>query len=98
MVRIDEDPSSPYYLHPSENPSLVLVTSPLTGLNYHTWYRAMRMALLLKNKLKFMDGTIQVPARNDVTFQAWERCNTMVTSWIYVSFYYAEHNVVRQCH
>ena len=41
------------------------------------------MAPLSKNKLKFVDGTIQVPARNDVTFQAWERCNTKVTSWIY---------------
>ena len=43
----------------------------------------MRMALLLKNKLQFVDGTIQVPAREHPTFSAWERCNTMVNSQLY---------------
>ena len=65
LQAVRDDSSSPFYLHPSENPSLVLVTSLLTGMNYHTWSRAMRMALLLKNKLKFVDGTIPVPARDD---------------------------------
>ncbi|XP_054795618.1 uncharacterized protein LOC129301070 [Prosopis cineraria] len=27
--------ASPYYLHPNENPALVLVTPALNGLNYH---------------------------------------------------------------
>ena len=83
MPRVEEDLASPYYLHPSENPSLILITNPLNGSNYHTWNRAMRMALLSKNKLKFVDGSIPVPQRDDQTFAAWERCNTMVTSWIY---------------
>ena len=83
MARIDEDPASPYYLHPSENPSLILVTNLLTGTNYHTWCRAMRMALLSKNKLKFVDGSIPIPSRDNQHFAAWERCNTMVNSWIY---------------
>ena len=43
----------------------------------------MRMALLSKNKLKFIDGSIQIPAKEDPSFQVWERCNTMVTSWLY---------------
>ncbi|MCI78498.1 hypothetical protein A2U01_0099768, partial [Trifolium medium] len=34
-----------YFLHPNENPSLVLVTPPLSGPNYHSWSRAMTMAL-----------------------------------------------------
>ena len=41
------------------------------------------MALLSKNKLKFVDGSIQVPSKNDPSFEVWERCNTMVSSWIY---------------
>ena len=29
-----EDPSSPFYLHPSENHSLVILTPALTSINY----------------------------------------------------------------
>ncbi|MCH94812.1 hypothetical protein A2U01_0015779, partial [Trifolium medium] len=39
------DTLNPYFLHPNENPSLVLVTPPLSGSNYHSWSRAMTMAL-----------------------------------------------------
>ncbi|KAJ8748501.1 hypothetical protein K2173_003399 [Erythroxylum novogranatense] len=74
--------SSPYYLHHNENPSLVLVTPPLSSLNYHHWPRAMRMALLSKNKLQFVDGTIPAPPIIDPLFHAWERCNNMVISWL----------------
>lgn len=79
------DISSPYFLHPNENSALVLVSPMLTSLNYHSWARAMRMALLSKNKLKFVDGTIQAPAATDPLFPAWERCNTMVISWLHHS-------------
>ncbi|XP_050222723.1 uncharacterized protein LOC126672815 [Mercurialis annua] len=75
--------SSPYFLHPGENPSLVLVSTLLDGGNYHKWYRSMRMALLSKNKFKFVDGSISVRNRDDVSFEIWERCNTMVMSWLY---------------
>ncbi|XP_061353304.1 uncharacterized protein LOC133298081, partial [Gastrolobium bilobum] len=43
------------------------------------------MALLSKNKLGFIDGTIVKPANIDPTFHAWERCNTIVLSWIHRS-------------
>ncbi|XP_019156439.1 PREDICTED: uncharacterized protein LOC109153113 [Ipomoea nil] len=55
------DAASPFFLHPNENPSLVLVSSVLNGRNYHPWARAMEMSLLSKNKLGFVDGTIVVP-------------------------------------
>ncbi|KAK4265428.1 hypothetical protein QN277_026483 [Acacia crassicarpa] len=74
--------SSPYYLHPSENPGLVLVTSVLTGLNYHTWSHAMKVALQSKNNLGFVDGTILMPAISDSNYSTWLRCNTMVCTWI----------------
>ncbi|XP_028768107.1 uncharacterized protein LOC114725722 [Neltuma alba] len=76
------DQSSPYYIHPSENPALILVAPPLDGSNYHSWSRAMRMALLSKNKIKFADGTIPPPSVNDPMFPAWERCNNLVQGWI----------------
>jgi len=81
-TRPEDNPSSPYFLHPNENPSLVLVSSILTGSNYHQWNRAMHMALLSKNKIKFVDGSIPVPMRTEPLFSAWERCNNMVISWL----------------
>ncbi|XP_050217733.1 uncharacterized protein LOC126668588 [Mercurialis annua] len=77
--------ASPFFLHPGENPSLVLVSFLLNGGNYHKWQRSMKMALLSKNKYKFVDGSIQAYARDDPMFEVWERCNTMVMSWIYRS-------------
>lgn len=43
-----QNPSNPYYIHPIENPSLVLVSPVLIGTNYHSWSRAMKMALQSK--------------------------------------------------
>ncbi|XP_050211723.1 uncharacterized protein LOC126661884 [Mercurialis annua] len=81
-LRPEESISSPYFLHPGENPSLILVSNVLIDGNYHVWFRAMRMALLSKNKYKFVDGTIPVPLKTDPIHEVWERCNTMVVSWI----------------
>ena len=74
--------ANPYYLHPNENPSLVLVTPVLIGPNFHSWARAMRMALMSKNKIRFIDRSFPVPAPSDPLYPAWERCNMMVLSWL----------------
>ena len=42
----------------------------------------MQRALLSKNKLKFVNGSIKTPLPNDPTYKAWERCNVMILSWI----------------
>nr|GLL29188.1 uncharacterized protein LOC109170740 [Ipomoea trifida] len=54
--------SNPYFLHINENPALELVSYPLDGSNYHPWARAMTMALSCKNKIPFINGTIQKPS------------------------------------
>ncbi|XP_031251067.1 uncharacterized protein LOC116108971 [Pistacia vera] len=77
-----QNSSSHYYLHPNENPAVVLVTPVLNGTNYHSWACAMKMALLSKNKLKFVDGTLRAPLTTDPMFLAWEGCNTMVICWL----------------
>ena len=74
--------SSPFFLHSNENPSLILVQPPLTGNNYHIWSRAMRMALISKNKLQFVDGSLPEPAEGDRTKEVWKQCNNIVLSWI----------------
>ncbi|BAT79878.1 hypothetical protein VIGAN_02281900, partial [Vigna angularis var. angularis] len=76
------NPSSPYYLHPGENPSITLISQVLTESNYSSWSRNLKRAILSKNKIKFIDGSIQKSARTDKLFEAWERCDTMVLSWI----------------
>lgn len=81
-IDVSQNPSSPYYLHLDENLGSTLVSPPLNGPNYYTWSRAMRRALISKNKLKFVDGTISAPNRNDPLYEAWERCNVMIVSWI----------------
>ncbi|GKV29555.1 hypothetical protein SLEP1_g38471 [Rubroshorea leprosula] len=56
------DSHSPYYLHPSDDPRRILVTSLMNGDNYHTWRRAMQNALYDKNNARFVDGTVMKPA------------------------------------
>ncbi|KAF1864856.1 hypothetical protein Lal_00031819 [Lupinus albus] len=57
-IDTSQNPISPYYLHPGENPGAILVAPPLNGTNYHIWSRAMRRALSSKNKFKSLSQTI----------------------------------------
>ncbi|XP_042012146.1 uncharacterized protein LOC121760568 [Salvia splendens] len=77
-----EDSFSPYYLHPSDNPGLQLVSQLLDGSNYINWSRSISTALLPKNKLLFVNGVLLRPSNDDLLFSAWLRCNSMVVSWL----------------
>ncbi|XP_019457645.1 PREDICTED: uncharacterized protein LOC109358034 [Lupinus angustifolius] len=77
----DQD-NNPFFLHSSENSSLILVTPSLDGTNYHFWSRAFKLALESKNKLMFIDGTLPQPKSEDPSYRPWRRRNTMVLSWI----------------
>ncbi|XP_068504314.1 uncharacterized protein [Phaseolus vulgaris] len=81
-VNNPKNPSSPYYLHLGENPGMILINIQLNGANYHTWSRAMKRALLSKNKLKFIDESLNMPKQGTSFYEAWERCIVMVISWI----------------
>ena len=70
------------YLHPSENPVVLLVSPVLDSTNYHSWSRSMMTALSAKNKLEFVDGGAAEPLKTDRTYGAWKRSNNMVVSWI----------------
>ncbi|MCH79625.1 hypothetical protein A2U01_0000378 [Trifolium medium] len=76
------DTLNPYFLHSNENPNHALVTPLLSGSNYHSWSRAMTMALKSKNKIKFINGSLPKPDDEDADSLAWDRCNTMIMSWI----------------
>ncbi|KAL5577328.1 hypothetical protein UlMin_019027 [Ulmus minor] len=78
-----EEPSNPYYLHHSDSPGLVLVSQQLIGENYTIWSRVMLIALFMKNKLGFIDGSISEPPGTDANlYNSWIRNNNMVISWI----------------
>ena len=84
-----DDPSNPLYLHHEESPSAMLVYQTLVGENYPTWERSMRMALIAKNKLEFIDGTLTLSSpmvKTSLAIQAWIHCDKMVASWILNSF------------
>lgn len=73
----------PLYLQPSDTPGVALITTKLTGPeNYGLWSRSMRLALLVKNKIGFIDGTCLKSMYKDELAVQWERCNAVVLSWI----------------
>ncbi|XP_045800552.1 uncharacterized protein LOC123894567 [Trifolium pratense] len=55
------DNSSPYFVHPGDGPSSVVVTPLLTGSNYQSWACSMKRALGAKMKLEFFDGSLPMP-------------------------------------
>ncbi|GAU34265.1 hypothetical protein TSUD_365630 [Trifolium subterraneum] len=52
------------------------------GNNYHSWSRSMTVSLRSKNKLYFINGSLPRPSDDDHDSLAWDKCNTMVMSWI----------------
>ncbi|XP_048637093.1 uncharacterized protein LOC125609612 [Brassica napus] len=74
---------NPYYLHSSDHAGLVLVSDRLTsGSEFHSWRRSVRMALNVRNKLGFIDGTIPKPLPTDSNAGSWSSCNDMVATWL----------------
>lgn len=77
------DPNNPYRVESGDNTTVTLVTNLFTSENYVTWSRTMRQALKPKNKLGFINGSIIKPkSSTNPLFDAWERCNDMIVSWI----------------
>ncbi|KAE8686564.1 hypothetical protein F3Y22_tig00111059pilonHSYRG00292 [Hibiscus syriacus] len=75
--------ANPYYLYQSDNPGMILVSQLLFNDNFHSWKRSMMLTLSAKNKLGFVDGSIQAPDPSMVNwFNAWTRANNLVNSWL----------------
>lgn len=65
------------------NPIVVLVQPQLEGSkNFHAWISSKRVALISKNNMIFMDGTIKALEKTHSLYNQWFRCNTMVLAWI----------------
>ncbi|KAF7116042.1 hypothetical protein RHSIM_RhsimUnG0039800 [Rhododendron simsii] len=60
-----------------------MVSPPLNGDNYGSWLCAITMALRAKNKVGFVDGSIEKLGEDkEKEVSRWERCNDLVASWI----------------
>ena len=82
----DSPMDDPLFLHHAKSSSTILVTQPLIGgENYLAWARAVRKALLTKNKLAFIDDSLTLSSplvSTPSTIQAWIRCDNMVGTWL----------------
>jgi len=59
-----------------------LVSQILTGENYDSWSRAMKIALSAKNKFEFVDNSISQNNSDPERLKAWIRNNNIIISWI----------------
>lgn len=56
------DPTSPYYLKNIGNTNSFLAIDKLeSGNNYYSWSREFRIKIIVKRKLGFNDGSIEMP-------------------------------------
>ncbi|KAF3671408.1 hypothetical protein FXO37_08074 [Capsicum annuum] len=80
------DHHHPLYLQACNTPGSSLVPIQLTGSeNYALWSRSMRIGLLGKSKLGFVDGRHTKEKFEPALYDLWEKCNAIVLSWIMIS-------------
>ncbi|KAJ0557342.1 putative retrotransposon Copia-like protein [Helianthus annuus] len=76
------EPDNPLYLHASDSTNITIVNVKLKGTeNYTVWANAMSLALRVKNKIGFIDGTIVKLDDNDILATQWDMCNSVVLTW-----------------
>ncbi|XP_021836834.2 uncharacterized protein [Spinacia oleracea] len=78
----NQDHASPFYLHPTDNTASQLVSVKFKGEGYGDWKKSMMISMSSKNKLGFVNVTIEKPKPTHPSYQAWMRCNDMMISWI----------------
>lgn len=73
----------PLYLYPSDVPGSLSIGILLIGSdNYTLWSRAVKLALLGRNKLGFIDGSVKRSQYTGDLAKLWDRCNAIVISWL----------------
>lgn len=67
ITRVVQDPSSVYFIHLSNSSTNQLVFVKFNGECFHNLKRSMMLTLLAKNKLNFVNGTINPPNSYRIT-------------------------------
>ncbi|KAK2977408.1 hypothetical protein RJ640_009959 [Escallonia rubra] len=67
-----------------DHPGHLLVPIKLNGANYPSWSKSMIHALTAKNKIGFINGSIEQPSEKDqpTEYAFWNQCNNMILSWL----------------
>ncbi|XP_075074407.1 uncharacterized protein LOC142162009 [Nicotiana tabacum] len=77
------DHHHPLFLQPSGTPGSSLISIQLTGAeNYVVWSRYMKIGLIDKSKLGFVDRRCTKDKFDQSLYELWEKCNAIVLSWI----------------
>lgn len=62
-----------FYMHPSDNLVITLVTSLLNNTNFHSWSKSIHVALHFKTKLGFINRILILPNSSDPKSITWDR-------------------------
>ncbi|XP_009781139.1 uncharacterized protein LOC142177620 [Nicotiana tabacum] len=77
------DHNHPLFLQPTDTPGSNMFSLQLTGSdNYAIWSRSMKIGLLGKNKLGFVDGRFPKSRFDSELRDQWDKVNDVVLSWI----------------
>lgn len=76
------DPTSPFYLHPSDHQGLSICPVILKGDNYQEWSTSMKNAFRAKRKMGFLDGSITKPDDASAEIDDWYSVNSMLIGWV----------------
>ncbi|XP_020207648.1 uncharacterized protein LOC109792638 [Cajanus cajan] len=76
------DTSNRYFLTRGDSFGIPLVLIKLDGSNYHSWSCDVSTTLGSKNKLHFINDTLPRPPPGFAMFGHWDRCNSIVMSWL----------------
>ena len=80
--RVQIEPLDPLFLHSSDQPRQTLVADIFNGEDFDNWKRYVRIALLAKPKIGFINGTYTKPDLSSPLLPYWQCCNDMVLSWL----------------
>uniref|UniRef100_A0A3Q7EEE4 Retrotransposon Copia-like N-terminal domain-containing protein n=1 Tax=Solanum lycopersicum TaxID=4081 RepID=A0A3Q7EEE4_SOLLC len=79
MASTTIDHLHPLYLHSSNSPGSLNIEIMLTGTdNYTLWSKAIQLALLGKNKVGFIDGTVKRDQFSGSLAQLWDRYTHLI--------------------
>ncbi|KAF7808328.1 Cysteine-rich RLK (RECEPTOR-like protein kinase) 8 [Senna tora] len=73
--------ASAYHLHNSDHSSMPLVNTILDGKNYWAWSISVMTTLEAKDKVGFVDGSIDPPT-DFIEFKKWKMTDSMIKSWM----------------
>lgn len=54
----------------------------LNGSSFLSWKRNVKRALITKNKLGFIEGTLEKPLETNKDYNRWMRCDYMIICWL----------------